>query len=316
MRIWQLLLLLPLCLGGCQRRQVERPPKAVAIREDGAIALRLVTFNIRYEGPEDVGQLNWHVRSVAMVRSLVRMDPDIFAIQEGLHGQVADLRASLPDYDFSGVGRDDGKAAGEYTGIFFRRDRFAPDWDDAGTFWLSGTPEIPGSMTWGNRFPRIAAWLRLTDRATGRGFYVFATHWDHQNQPSRESAAKLIGERIDARHHPDEPVALLGDFNATQGNSAMAYLRGQTSLPPASPVVWKNGLTDVFSAVHHGDGGLTTLHLWHAKIAAVVDHILVSKGARLLSADIVKDPEPYPSDHFPVVAEVEFPLPGGPSVNR
>ncbi|BCU76663.1 endonuclease/exonuclease/phosphatase family protein [Luteolibacter sp. LG18] len=303
MRVGWILPVMAVLLCGCGRRQTVRTPKAVPVREDGAIALRLVTFNLRYENEGDRGPRNWHERVIASVRSLTRMSPDVFAVQEALHGQVADLRASLPDYDFTGVGRDDGRREGEYTGIFYRADRFVKDTSDAGTFWLSDTPEIPGSKTWGNEIPRIACWTRLTDRATDRSFYVFATHWDHRNQPSRERAARLIAQRIDSRRHADEPVVLLGDFNAVEGNPAVTYLLGQGG--------WKNGLVDAFDSRHRGEGNRTTLHFWEGKRAGTrnVDHILVSKGARVLDADIVVDPEPLPSDHFPVSARVEFPRP-------
>lgn len=309
MRPGWILPMMAVLLCGCERRQILPPPKAVAVREDGAIALRLVTFNLRYENDGDRGPRNWHERSVAAVRSLCRMKPDVFGVQEALHGQVADLWASLPDYDFTGVGRDDGRRAGEYTGIFFRRDRFVKDTSDAGTFWLSDTPEVPGSKSWGNEIPRIACWTRLTDRATDRSFYVFATHWDHRNQPSREQAARLIAQRIDTRRHGDEPVVVLGDFNAVEGNPAVTYLLGQGSVLSGRQDTWKNGLTDAFDNRHHGEANRTTLHFWDGKRAGGrnVDHILVSKGARVLDADIVVDPEPYPSDHFPVTARVEFP---------
>jgi endonuclease/exonuclease/phosphatase family metal-dependent hydrolase len=89
---------------------------------------------------------------------------------------------------------------GEYSGFFYQRDHFEPG--DAGTFWLSDTPEKPGSMTWGNEIPRVA-WLHLLDRATGRGFYVFNTHWDHKGTV-RERAAILMARKIDGRKQRDE----------------------------------------------------------------------------------------------------------------
>ena len=197
------------------------------MRPDGAIALRLMSFNVRYENPEDGGDHAWRRRIAGAVHLIRREAPDVIGVQEALHGQAADLWASLPEFDFHGVGRTDGERAGEYSGIFFRRDRLQPDPADCGTFWLSDTPETPGSTTWGNEIPRVAAWCRFTDRASGRGFYVFNTHWDHRNQPSRERAALLIARRIDARRHPDEPVVLLGDFNSLETNPGIAYLRGK-----------------------------------------------------------------------------------------
>ncbi|RYD17136.1 MAG: hypothetical protein EOP88_28180, partial [Verrucomicrobiaceae bacterium] len=101
-----LLVMLPCA---CQRSRVTGTPKAVPVREDGAIALRLMSFNVRYENPNDSNTRSWRQRLVGSVRMIQREQPDIMGIQESLHGQAADLWASLPDYEFFGVGRDDGE---------------------------------------------------------------------------------------------------------------------------------------------------------------------------------------------------------------
>jgi endonuclease/exonuclease/phosphatase family metal-dependent hydrolase len=239
-----------------------------------------------------------------------REKPDVFGVQEALHGQAADLWASLPDYEFFGVGRDDGKMAGEYSGIFYQRDRFTPDKEDCGTFWLSDTPGRAGSKTWGNEIPRVAAWLRFIDLATGRGFYVFNTHWDHRNQPSRERAALLIAKRIDARRHTDEPVALLGDFNSVETNPGLIYLTGRRVKVAGSEQTWGNGLVDAYQSLHSGEKNRRTLHFWSdsREGSLKVDHILISRGAKVGTAGIISQDQPMVSDHFPVSAEVIFPL--------
>ena len=308
--------LLPLCLlpllacSGCRRERVVEPPKAVAVREDGALELRLMSFNVRYETPEDVGGRSWRERIPGAVRMIRRLEPDCIGVQEAQHGQVADLRASLPDYEFSGVGRDDGKRDGEYSGIFYRKSRFQPDPADSGTFWLSDTPEVPGSRNWGNEIPRVAAWLRLTDLATGRGFYVFNTHWDHKNQPSRERAALLTASRIDARRRADEPVALIGDFNSNEGNPGILYLTGNRVKVAGAERLWPNGLLDTYQTLHSAEKNRRTLHFWMGNRdgALKVDHILVSRGARIRESAIVTEDQPMVSDHFPVTARVVFPL--------
>lgn len=297
------------CLPACEKRRSLGPPKAVAVVTDGRLELRLMSFNVRYENPEDLDSRAWRERVISAVRMIRDEKPDIIGVQEALHGQAADLWVSLPDYEFTGVGRDDGKRTGEYAGIFFRRDRFEPDFTDSGTFWLSDTPEKPGSMTWGNEIPRIASWLRLVDRSTQRGFYVFNTHWDHRNQPSREQAALLLARRIDARKSPDEPVALLGDFNAVEKNPGLAYLTGKRVSIAGSESAWRNPLIDVFQALHPKEPARTTLHLWKGSRNGTlkVDHILVSKGAEVLSAEIRDRDQPMVSDHFPFTARVAFP---------
>jgi len=305
------LCLIPLLvsLSSCRSERKLVPPKATAARADGAVELSLMSFNIRYENPEDRESRSWPQRVIGAVRMIRREKPDIIGVQEALHGQAADLWASLPDYEFFGVGRDDGRRAGEYSGIFYQRDRFQPDPTDCGTFWLSDTPAQVGSRTWGNEIPRVAAWLRLIDRASGRGFYVYNTHWDHRNQPSRERAALLIAQRIDSRNHGDEPVALIGDFNSIENNPGLIYLQGTRVSLAGSEQLWKNGLLDTYQSLHATEKNRRTLHFWtdSREGQVKVDHILVSRGARIESAGIVSDDQPMVSDHFPVTARVLFP---------
>ena len=291
-----------LTLAACRESP---PPRAAAVSPDGSIDLRLASFNIRYEGTQDRGWKSWPNRIDRVVRTIRQLDPDILGIQEALHGQAADLRASLTDFDFHGIGRDDGKRAGEYSAILWKRHRFVPA--ERGTFWLSDFPEQPGSRTWGNEVVRITSWIRLTDRSSARSILVLNTHWDHRNQPSRVRSATLIANRIDQLARPGEPVVLLGDMNATEGNPAVDYLAGRGDKP------WPNSLTDPYAALHPREKNRRTLHFWEASPEgwAKVDHILVSRGASFQDAGILRasSRESEPSDHFPVWAHVRFPPP-------
>jgi endonuclease/exonuclease/phosphatase family metal-dependent hydrolase len=308
--LWIGLVLIFAVLLGCGRSREAGPPKAVPVRLDGAVELRLMTFNVRYENQDDHDSRAWRQRIPRVVRMIRRQQPDLIGVQEALHGQAADLWASLPDYDFLGVGRDDGLRLGEYSGIFYRRDRFQLDPAEQGTFWLSDTPGDVGSRTWGNEIPRAATWGRLFDLATGRAFYLFNTHWDHRSQPSRERAALLIAERIDHRKHPDEPVALIGDFNSVETNPGYLYLTGKKITLAGREQVWPSGLVDTYQALHPQEKNRRTLHLWRGSRDGLlkVDHILVSRSARILESRIVSGDEPMVSDHFPVTARVIFPL--------
>jgi endonuclease/exonuclease/phosphatase family metal-dependent hydrolase len=163
---WLALVLLVAGSAACNRARALGPPKAVPVATDGKLELRLMSFNVRYENGEDAGSRAWRQRVIGAVRMIREEKPDVIGVQEALHGQAADLWASLPDYEFTGAARDDGRRTGEYAGIFFRRDRFEADLTDNGTFWLSDTPEKPGSKTWGNDIPRTATWLRLVDRSS------------------------------------------------------------------------------------------------------------------------------------------------------
>jgi len=296
---------------GCRRES--STPKAVAMSEAGGLHLTLATFNIRYEGNADLEWRAWPNRISRVLKTIRGMGPDVLGVQEALHGQCADLWASLPDYSFYGVGRDDGDRQGEYAGIFYRRDRFEPDITQQGTFWLSDYPDRPGSMTWGNSFPRVVTWMRLIDRASLKGFYVFNTHLDHRNQPSRERAAVLISQRIKTRTYSDEPVVLLGDFNAPDTNPAVTYFTGKSvKLSGVAAAPLQSPLVDVFRVVvPPGGKSQQTLHLWRPLQEAWprIDHILVSKGAKVEATGIQREKtiEERPSDHFPVWAKIVWP---------
>ncbi|WP_052574122.1 endonuclease/exonuclease/phosphatase family protein [Haloferula sp. BvORR071] len=280
---------------------------------DGRLHLTLASFNIKYEGDDLTGYRAWPTRMRGVLATIRGMNPDVIGVQEALHGQCADLWASMPDYAFYGAGRDDGKRAGEYAGIFYRRDRFERDITQQGIFWLSDTPEVPGSKTWGNDFPRVVTWTRLIDRASKKGLYVYNTHWDHRNQPSREKAAVLIAQRIEQRQFKDEPVVLLGDFNAGTDNAAVSYFTGgAVKLSGAAVKPLLSPLTDVFRVMlPPGGKSQQTLHLWRPLVEGWprIDHILVSKGAKVEATGIqrVIKVEDRPSDHFPVWARVSWP---------
>lgn len=292
-------------LSGCEKE--ERVPGAVAVSADGSMEVRAMTFNIRYENEGDKGWRSWGERVVGIVKMLRVERPDVLGIQEGLHGQVADLRASLPEYGFAGTGRSDGERAGEYSGIFFNKDRFELDGDRSGMIWLSDTPEKAGSTTWGNEIPRVATWVRLLDRASGQGLWVVNMHLDHRNQPSREKGVRLMAERLVTMNGEGEPVVWMGDFNAVEGNPAVAFLAGKVSSIPA--VEGFAGMLETFDMLNAGEKKRATLHFWRndPNRQWKVDHIFISKGGEVLRSGILRGGEPYLSDHFPVTATVRFP---------
>jgi endonuclease/exonuclease/phosphatase family metal-dependent hydrolase len=288
----------------CRRVQKTGTPKAVVVTEDGLLRLRLMTLNVRYENSGDMGSRAWRARIPDVVRVIQVEAPDIIGVQEAMHGQVADLWASLPDYGFLGAARDDGKRRGEYTGLFYLRDRFEVCGVEGGVFWLSDTPEKPGSAHWGNTVPRMVIWQRFTDRASRRSFSAYNTHWDHMHQGSRVKSGEAMRSHIAARWRPENPVVVLGDFNARESNPAVAHLRGLGN--GGQPY-----LLDTFEVLHAGEKRRTTLHFWRGRRDGnlKVDHILASSPVRVTSARIRDNDPRMVSDHFPVVAEVEFPTP-------
>ena len=299
--VFRILLSSIFLLQGCERKQ-EQAPKAVPVSLDGSMEVALMTFNLRYENSNETGKRAWWNRVVGIVEMLAKEKVEILGIQEGQHGQVADLRASMPDFGFEGVGRTDGKKLGEYTGIFYRRDRFELDPKNHGTIWLSDTPEKPGSKSWGNSYPRMATWVRLLDRSSGQALWVVNTHFDHMNQESRDKGVRLIVKRLTEMNQAGEPSVVMGDFNATERNTAVRYLSEN------HPSVGFVGMKETYDVLNAGEKKRGTLHFWMNDVNRQwkVDHIFVSKQAKVLESKIVRSGEPYLSDHFPVKARVVF----------
>lgn len=278
-----------------------------------AAELRVATFNVRYASGSDLGSRSWKARKALVVETIHKMNPDVFGVQEALASQMDYLTNELADYGVIGVGRDDGKRKGEYSAIFYRKECLELDPDDGGTFWLSDTPEKIASRGWGNKVIRICTWARLVDKRTRKGFYFFNTHWDHQNQPSREKAGRLIAQRIDARKHTFESVIVIGDFNATETNPGVAFLLGmQVNLAGGSaPEVWKTPLRSTFLELNPKVVNRNTFNGWKGYTVGprMIDHILVSKTWKTKKAWIEyhKQEDMVPSDHWPVAAVVDWP---------
>jgi endonuclease/exonuclease/phosphatase family metal-dependent hydrolase len=253
-----------------------------------------MSFNIRYGTAQD-GPNAWPLRRELVFQTIRDQAPDVVGIQEALAFQLDELDEALPRYRRVGVGRDDGEAAGEFAAVLFDRDRYRVL--DEGTFWFSDTPSVPGSMDWGNGITRICTWVRLRDHQTGRSFFVYNVHWDHESQVSRERSAVLLVERIRTRAGQDDPVIVTGDFNAGESNPAFTYLLSHgliDTFREAHPTATSVGTFNAFRGVSDGDK---------------IDAVLVSNGWDVIDAGIVgsNDDGRYPSDHFPVVAQLTAP---------
>ena len=177
--------------------------------------------------------------------------------------------------------------------LLYRRTRF--DVWESGTFWLSETPKEPGSTSWGNKLPRICTWARLLDRETGRRFYVFNTHWDLVSQPAREKSGQLMAKRVADRAAAEEPVVVLGDFNAGEDNPARAPLLAV-------------GLRDSFRDLHADATDVGTGNQFRGrKKGPKIDAVLVSRHWQVVEAEI--DHTEFngrtPSDHYPVTAVLQ-----------
>ena len=272
-------------------------PKALDAAQPAAAGdgeLVIATYNLRYAG--DLSPNAWPERRPRVKALLDRYQPDLLGTQEGLYQQLREIAADQPAYDWIGLGRDGG-SRGEFMAIFYRRDRLEPlEYDH---FWLSDTPEVVASSTWGNGVRRMVTWARFRDRITGREFYFWNTHLDHEVQLAREKAAELIRRRI-AALPADIPLFLVGDFNAVAtANRAYDILAKES------------GLTDTWFAARerrNEDANSFTGFGPLRHEGQRIDWIL-ARGAmevRATEAVTFKPGDQWPSDHLPIVAWVRL----------
>ena len=191
-----------------------------------AAALRVMTFNLRLNVASD-GEDAWPNRRDAVARTIDGVD--LVGVQEALPDMLADLDARLPGYARLGVGRE-ADGGGEYSAILYRTDRL--ELLDSGTFWLSETPETPGSQSWDAALPRIATWGRFRDRATGDEVVHVNTHFDHVGVVARQESARLLVRRLGTLAD-GAPVVLTGDFNVTPDSEVYRILTDGTGLADA-----------------------------------------------------------------------------------
>jgi endonuclease/exonuclease/phosphatase family metal-dependent hydrolase len=256
--------------------------------------ITIATYNVRLQTPGDTGNL-W-VQRAPHVIALIRFHGfEIFGTQEAFRNQLTDIQTGLPEFDFYGAGRDDGKDQGEHSAIFYRKDRFTLLRN--GDFWLSQTPDQPSKGWDATCCNRICSWVYLTDKKTGRNFYVFNAHFDHQGTVARIESSKLILQRINSIAGND-PVVFCGDLN---GDQQSEWYRN----------VERSGfLHDSFRQVNVPYANNGTFNGFGKTLVnrAIIDHIFVSQHFLVSKWGILSDSYQgkFPSDHFPVVAQIRL----------
>jgi len=257
-------------------------------------ALTVMTYNLRFASADPPNA--WPDRRPLMRDLLSKLSPDLLGTQEGLYAQLNDLQHDLPGYTWIGLGRDGG-SRGEFMAVFYRTSRLEPLAFDH--FWLSATPELIGSSTWGNRFNRMVTWVRFRDRETRKVFEFWNTHFDHEVQLARENSASLVLQRIRARSEP-HPVILAGDFNVPAGANVV-----YTQLT-------ENGMfADAWALakIRRGEDLGTFNDFGKSPISGPrIDWILVPPTSTVERAEIhgIAQPSAYPSDHYPVTARLRL----------
>ena len=268
---------------------------AVAFTACGsATSLSVMTFNMRYDNPED-GQNNWRFRRERVAGVIKAQEVDVLGTQELLSNQFNDLSGLLTGYQGVGVGRLDVVDSGEYFAVFFRKDRFTLL--DSGTFWLSETPEVVGSLGWDGACERIATWVVLRDR-DGRDFFFIDTHLDHVGQVARDEGVSLLMKRIETLSG-GRPVILTGDFNSEPGSSVVAHVQKDGVLRDAKAIAAQRSGTDWsfsdFGQIPEAERPL-------------LDYIFVSGDIEAVRYEVLPDTFDggYVSDHAPVMAVVKI----------
>lgn len=258
--------------------------------------LRVMTFNVRY-GEANDGINAWPHRRDLMVQVIRKEHPDILGTQELLSPQGDYLQQHLPGYTWFGMGRngnDVNQHDNEHMGVFYDKARLKVL--ESGNFWLSDTPDQPGSIGAGQVMPRMVTWAKFQDRHSGRQFYYYDTHFPYQDgkqaDAARERCAEQIRQRI-AGLPASLPVILTGDFNTTPGSR--------------THVILTQALHDARESAPHHEGPDGTFHGFTGHATDRIDWIL----ARGVQADAARtitthDGKVYPSDHFPVVADFSW----------
>jgi len=252
----------------------------------------VISYNIRMNTPGD-GVNAWPLRKDKVAGLLKFHQADIFNVQEALPEQMDDLVNSFPDFEHVGVGRDDGKRAGEHMGVFFKKSRFEKLTD--GMFWLNESTTQPG-LGWDALCNRTVTWIKLKDKITKKSFYIFDTHFDHRGNKAREESAKLILKSIKEINKENLPLILTGDFNLTKN-----------ALPIQLILKELNDAKDKSLSLPYGPEG--TSGGFDVKLMPrTIDFIFINEKVEVIRHGVLSDSFGlfYPSDHLPVLVEVKI----------
>jgi endonuclease/exonuclease/phosphatase family metal-dependent hydrolase len=258
--------------------------------------LNAMTFNIRYNTAKD--SMNaWPYRKDFLISQILFHEASIIGVQEALHDQVMDLLKGMPGYRYVGVGRDDGKEAGEYSAIFFDTGRVRIL--ETKTFWLSPEPDVPGSKGWDAAITRIVTLAKFTDKRTGKSFFAFNTHFDHIGKIARRESATLLLRKINDIAG-NAPVIVTGDFNSVPTDEPIRIITDQ-----------HNGMQlidskSVSRSPHYGPSGTFNGFTSKETIENPIDYIFIKNRLLVLKHATLSQSWQgrFSSDHFPVFARL------------
>lgn len=253
--------------------------------------IRVMTFNIRYANPND-GEHVWENRKDWVAEIIRSSGVPIVGIQEALRHQIDTLVTRLPNYNWIGAAREDGKNRGEFSPLFYRSDIL--DVEKSGTFWLSPVPQDTGSVGWDAALPRVATWARFKMRRSDFQFFVINSHFDHRGQIARLESARILHRWVKERSNT-MPVVLMGDFNTIDSDPAYLALTGEPAFLTDTAFFAESGSNlDTFRGFEVGSPG-----------SVRIDYVFVTADLQPVS-HLVLDSDrngSYPSDHLPIVVE-------------
>lgn len=263
--------------------------------KDCCTTMNVASFNLRMDTPND-GVNAWPNRK-EMVKGLIRFyDFDIFGTQEGFK-HMLDGICELEGYAYIGVGRDDGEEAGEHSAIFYKTNRF--EVLDKGNFWFSETPGVPGKGWDVTCCNRICSWGKFRDKESGKVFYFFNSHYDHQGKVARRESSKLLLDKIRKIAGDKATVFATGDFNAVPADEPIRILASDGLLLDSY---------EISKQPPYGTEGTHNSFKTDAEMKGRIDYIWVTKDVSVNKYGVLNDMQygRFPSDHFPVMVQVSF----------
>lgn len=256
--------------------------------------LKIMSYNIRLDISSD-GENQWSKRKELLTDQVKFYAPDFMGVQEALPQQMNYIDSTLTGYNFIGKGRDDGESKGEHSAIFYNADKFKLL--DENTFWLSETPQKP-SKGWDAAYNRICTYGLFQNKKTKRKLWVFNTHFDHVGDIARAESAKLILEKIKKINKDNLPVILTGDFNLEAESLPLQLIKKEL-----------DDTKKVCNGIVFGPEGTFNAFEFHKPVTTRIDYIFINRNTmEVTKFATLSDSKNcrYPSDHFPICAEINF----------
>jgi endonuclease/exonuclease/phosphatase family metal-dependent hydrolase len=259
---------------------------------DSKDSINLMTYNIRLDYPK-TGENTWDLRKDFLINQILTNDIDILGIQEGMPDQLSYMDSIMTDYNFVGVGRDDGKNEGEYSAIFYNTEKYQIL--EQNTFWLSETPDTP-TLGWDAACKRICTYALIREAKSANHFWVFNTHFDHVGEVAKQKSADLIIDKIKNLNSQNFPVVLMGDFNLEEDSKEILLISSYLSDSKMSSKSQSKETAGTYNAFDITKSDYPR-----------IDYIFVSdKTLEVDNYRVIKDTynNKFPSDHFPVCVDL------------